>query len=133
MHGARHISLLLFLCFSIFLLHNLVPHHHHAEIVGVPVGSDCPIAHGDHQDRKSDHGHHPIHCHAFNDIVFDKYSPAKIHPQGRAIHAGVIHGQDMILHPPAAVGPSSKDYDHIPGLASWYFVARPLRAPPVSA
>lgn len=87
----RHISLILTLCFSVFLGHSLVPHHHHAEQVHVPLSSDCPI---DHEDRlppgdetdPDHHGHeHPLHCHAFNDVVFHKYNPVQVPEVSRDI------------------------------------------------
>ena len=77
----RHIALLFLFCFSAFLGHNLVPHHHHSEAFLNPIASDCPIEHEDYDshdhdtDSENHHaGEHPSHCHAFNDVVFNKYN-----------------------------------------------------------
>jgi len=71
---------LLLVCFSVFLGHNLVPHHHHSEVFNSPITTDCPFDHGDHQghdhkrDASAEADEHPVHCHAFNGVVFEKYT-----------------------------------------------------------
>lgn len=72
-------AMLLLICFSAFLGHNLVPHHHHSEVFLNPIATGCPVQHDDHHacdlphDGKDPHqGDSSTHCHAFNDVVFDK-------------------------------------------------------------
>ena len=85
----RHIAILLLICFSVFLGHNLVPHHHHSEVLANPLPGQCPIQHADHhacdQDQQpegKDHQSedHPLHCHAFNDVVFEKHHSDLVKP-----------------------------------------------------
>jgi hypothetical protein len=64
----HHIGQLLLLCFSVFLAHSLVPHHHHSEVIATHTGDSCPIDHEDHHEP----GDHPAHCHAFNELAFNK-------------------------------------------------------------
>lgn len=61
----RYTVWLLMICFSAYLGHNLVPHHHHGEAFPNPMAGSCPENHIP--------GKHPIHCHAFNDTVFEKF------------------------------------------------------------
>jgi hypothetical protein len=68
MIGKNHIGQLLLLCFSVFLGHNLVPHHHHSELIIPHPGDSCPIEHEDHRATCD----HPAHCHAFNKVAFNK-------------------------------------------------------------
>jgi hypothetical protein len=63
-----HSGPLLLLCFAVFLGHNLIPHHHHSELVTNQAGESCPIGHEDHTET----GNHPAHCHAFNEVTFYK-------------------------------------------------------------
>jgi len=63
-----HIGQLLLLCFSVFMAHSLVPHHHHSELIATQTGESCPMDHEDHHET----GDHPAHCHAFNEVAFNK-------------------------------------------------------------
>ena len=128
----RRISLLLFICFSVFLGHNLVPHHHHAEVVSVPVSCECPVEHGDHNEDDQGPGDHPMHCHAFNDVVFYKYNTHKIQPQAREISTLIALIHRSLPEPPDLTGFSSYISIKIPDKSFEYFGARSLRAPPVS-
>lgn len=65
----RKIAILLLICFSAFLGHNLVPHHHISEDLFNPLAASSPV------------DQHPTHCHAFNDVAFDKFNPAVYNPQ----------------------------------------------------
>ena len=106
----RYIAILLLICFSAFLGHNLVPHHHHSETLQSPIATDCPVEHADQhccdqdaeaEDHKADHqaGHHPSHCHAFNDVVFEKYHTQLVKPlSGFTLVFAVSHA-DLIPDP----------------------------------
>lgn len=62
------ISFFLLLIFSVMVGHGVIPHHHHAEAAVNPVTDSCPIQHEDHHRS----GNGPVHCHAFNELVFCK-------------------------------------------------------------
>lgn len=131
MNSNQYISILLSSIFAVFLGHNLVPHHHHSEIVSVPVSSECPVEHGDHHEGDHDTDHHPIHCYAFNDVVFDKYSSPQIQPQAKVIQYMTV--ADSMTNPDAPVNAGISGYIclKIPDPAAWYVGARPLRGPPL--
>ena len=130
MRGFRQISILLSIIFGVFLGHNLVPHHHHAEKINVPVTARCPVEHGDHRDAH-EADHHPMHCHAFNDVVFDKYSPRQIQPRVKMVQSTIV--PVPIATQAAAADDGTPVYVclKIPDPPSRYFGARSLRAPPV--
>jgi len=74
MKGRQHIALLLLLAFFAYLSHAMVPHHHHDGVLRHTEESNCTHSH-DHEDAAS-HDHEeeaPLHCHAFNNLVFEKY------------------------------------------------------------
>ena len=95
----RRIALLLLISFSAFLGHNLVPHHHHTEALLNPIATDCPIEHEDHHSWDLDEegvshppDEHPDHCHAFNDVVFEKHNTQVVKPlSGRILVMLVSH------------------------------------------
>lgn len=94
----KHIAYLLLICFSAFLGHNLVPHHHHSEIYQSPIATDCPFEHGDHlghahhHDKSTTPQEHTVHCHAFNDVVFEKYNAPTLRPWAASIQVMIIPG-----------------------------------------
>jgi len=104
----RHIASLLLICFSAYLGHNLVPHHHHREVILNPLATDCPVEHGDrhccHQDGEAEYPHsapHPAHCHAFNDVVFEKHHPQLIKPASRFTLVLAVPHADLVPDSPA--------------------------------
>ena len=106
MNVNRYMAGMLLLCFSVFLGHNLVPHHHHSGVFPNPITSACPHEHGDHQghdhdsdaDTKADQ--HPIHCHAFNDVVFEKTSVAIYNPGSIQVLAMLVTEQALVQEEP---------------------------------
>jgi len=99
----RHIAWLLLMCFSAFLGHNLVPHHHHSEAFLNPIATDCPVEHGDHhgcdQDGDAEDHHsdqHPTHCHAFNDVVFEKHPSKVLTPDSRQIRITITSAPELV-------------------------------------
>ena len=127
----RHIAILLSICFAVFMGHNLVPHHHHSEVVSIPVSSECPVEHGDHHDEDHDAESHPIHCHAFNDVVFHKYGTSNIQPQVRMILEMIPSESISVQDPPVISGTFRYLCIKIPDKSFQTFGARSLRAPPV--
>ncbi len=80
MKGLKYISVLLLVNIGILVGHNLVPHHHHVTSVDHPSPNECPVR---HECPTTSHEHHDEtsgtkHCHAFNNIVFVKYSQSLV-------------------------------------------------------
>jgi hypothetical protein len=99
MNKRVHISILLLLSFSILLSHNLVPHHHHAELVEHAIDDDCPLEHNDHQcDEEA-----PVHCHAFNDLTFYKVSGQDVIQKVKIISTAAILIAEHLIEDPDAV------------------------------
>lgn len=129
MNLKRLISLLLFICFSIYLGHNLIPHHHHAEVAGHPRGGDCPVDHKDHCNPQG----HPLHCHAFNNLDFVKYDQSVIKQPVKLLSElltplspGTVDEPDAALFLRYALLKQ-------PDITLRCFGATPMRAPPFSA
>lgn len=74
----RIIANLLLICFSAFLGHNLVPHQHFSE----DLGDSCTA-----KDQ------HLPHCHAFNDVEFEKFNRTIYNPQSSQIQDMAESGQ----------------------------------------
>lgn len=134
-----YIASLLLLCFSVYLGHNLVPHHHHAEVFKSPLTAACPFEHGDHQghdhnsDSNSDENEHPTHCHAFNDVVFEKYSITLNYPGTSKIVDMEIPSQVFVLN--EALWRTSSPFIllKLPDKSHIDLGTRALRGPPVLA
>ena len=132
----RYIAALLLICFSAYLGHNLVPHHHHSAISG-PMATDCPFEHGDQHghdhDTDADADEHPTHCHAFNDVVFEKYSTPVIKSWAAQVLAMVLSGQSLV--PEVPLTPISDLFIFLlpPGKSHTELGTRALRAPPAFA
>ena len=124
----RQIAGLLLICFSVYLGHNLVPHHHHSELFHSPVTTDCPFGHG---DTAADE--HPLHCHAFNDVVFEKYTAPVIQPWTSQVLTMLVSSQ--FLAPEALVIVTSSPFTFLKLLYKSHTVigTRALRGPPAVA
>ena len=122
----NYISLLLFICYSVFVGHNLVPHHHHAEAMSVAFDGDCPIDHDDHHDADE----HPLHCRAFNSVDFVNYGQVEIQQPVRVISTLTIPISQLQLEPPFALEFQRFIFLKIPDKSTDYFGAISLRAPP---
>lgn len=129
----RHIAGLLLICFSAFLGHNLVPHHHHSEIYHSPLTTECPLEHDETQNHEHNHDskEHPTHCHAFNDVVFEKYSVPILRPWAGTQLALIVPGQPSL--PEVEPGHSSNTFVvlKLPCKTAAYLGSGGLRAPPV--
>jgi hypothetical protein len=131
----RYIAGLLFICFSAFLGHNLVPHHHHSEVFHSPVATSCPFEHGDHHehndsDTEADSEEHPIHCHAFNDVVFKKIHSSVNQVFSAQVQHMLVPFQVLVPElPPVKL---SKHYSllKLPCSSHTDYGTRALRAPP---
>ncbi len=100
MNIKRYIAGLLLVCFSVFLGHNLVPHHHHSEVFNSPIATDCPFEHGDQHghdhDSDAETNEHPTHCHAFNDVIFEKYNSPVVKPWSSQVPIKLVSSQTII-------------------------------------
>jgi hypothetical protein len=129
----RNIAGILILCFSVFLGHNLIPHHHYTDLFGGPVSSACPLQHGDQsgtQDHEGDGILPPKHCHAFNDVVLDKFSVPETIPVRLLMQLMEIPHQTRMSQLPAWNTCSLENSRPLPGYDDPATVIRALRAPP---
>ena len=135
----RHIAGLLLICFSAFLGHNLVPHHHHSEASINPIATACPVEHSDHQghdhdiDADTEAEEHPTHCHAFNDVVFVKYKVAINNPGTSQLLSMVVSRQAIALKEPLMFSSSLYILLKLPCKSHADLGTRALRGPPVFA
>ena len=102
----RHIALLFLICFSAFLGHSLVPHHHHGEALLNPIATDCNVPHGDHhccdlpiEGNDPHQGDSNTHCHAFNDVVFAKYQAKAFIPLSGFARIMLASAKDLVPGP----------------------------------
>ena len=136
---SRPISNLLLICFSAFLGHNLVPHHHHSEVYYNPIATDCPFEHEDHhgnehdQDAKSVPAEHPTHCHAFNDLVFQKFSAPELHPWTGSTQALLTPCHSSLSEEGQFTSPHKYADLKLPRRNTIFPGSTGLRAPPVFA
>jgi len=125
-HRIKHISLFLLFGFSILLLHSLVPHHHHAEVLSGTVHKECPVEHNDHHDSDNQ----PWHCHAFNNVDLYNYSSTISQHPSKVMVKLIIPVPELSVEKP----PSKREYLYS-GINKQYRPVRPpgiisLRAPP---
>jgi hypothetical protein len=133
MHFNRYIAGILIFCFSVFLGHNLIPHHHYTDLFGGPVSSACPLQHGEksgNQDHGGDGVLPPTHCHAFNDVVLEKFSVPETTPVRLLMKLMEIPLQTRISRLPAWNARSLDNSRPLPGYDDPATVIRALRAPP---
>ena len=135
----RYLAGLLLLCFSVFLGHNLVPHHHHSEVSLRPISTACPVEHSDHQghdhnsDADAEAEEHPIHCHAFNDVVFVKYKVTINNPGTGQLLSMVVSGQTSALEEMLMLTYSLFPLLKLPCKSHADLGTRALRGPPAFA
>ena len=125
---------MLLVCFSVFLGHNLVPHHHHSEVFNSPIATDCPIEHGDQHghDHNSDAeaNEHPTHCHAFNDVVFEKYNSPIVKPWSNQVLVKLVSSQTIVPEVPLDLVSSQYIFLKLPCSSHTDIGTRALRGPP---
>jgi hypothetical protein len=133
----RYLAGLLLFCFSAFLGHNLVPHQHISEILYSPIATACPFEHGDqpghHQPGNEDanQDRHSTHCHAFNDVVFEKFSPSVYHPRTDQLQVTMVPGQALAPEIPILITASPVTFFKQDCRSFTDKGPRALRAPPV--
>ncbi len=123
----RYLAGLLLLCFSVFLGHNLVPHHHHSEVSLSPIATACP---SEHSDIDAEAEEHPIHCHAFNDVLFVKYKVTINNPSTGQLLSMVVSGQAIALGEPLMLTSSLYILLKLPCKSHADLGTRTLRGPP---
>jgi len=125
----KHISFLLLLSFSILLSHNLVPHHHHAEILESAIDDDCPVEHNDHHcDEEA-----PVHCHAFNDLSFYNIGGQYVLQQVRIIYDAEILIAELVNEDPNTFVTGRILNFEVPPSLPGNFSSLTTRGPPVFA
>ena len=68
MNRKRPIAILLLLCFSVVLIHSMVPHHHHHGVIADSPASCCDGQHSSHNPNSSHRRHSPISQHNHQDL-----------------------------------------------------------------
>lgn len=129
----RHIAGLLLFCFSAFLGHNLVPHHHFAEDFQSSMATACPLDHGDHQGHDRNSEEHPTHCHAFNDVVFEKYNAYASNARTSQVQIVFNTGQAWVPEVPGVLALNQSTHLILPFKSCFVLGTRALRAPPLFA
>jgi hypothetical protein len=138
MSANRHIAVLLICCFSAYLVHNLVPHHH-SEIVQSPVASHCDHDHegSDEHERQHDHDRDAkepsSHCHAFNDATFQKCSAPSIRPWEGVLQTMLVPDQLALTEENQGGSAFRITLRELPCRSAVYLSTRGLRAPPMYA
>ncbi len=129
-----YIASLLLLCFSAFLGHNLVPHHHHSEVFRSPIATDCPFEHGDQHrhdhDSDAETNEHPTHCHAFNDVIFEKYNSPVVKPWSSQVQIKLVSSQTIVPELPLDLISSPCIFLKLPCSSRTDIGTRALRGPP---
>jgi hypothetical protein len=76
------------------MAHNIIPHDHH--ITGTDNGEreSCPAS----EERQHHHPLFPAHCHAFNDLAAEKFTPVVAKYDTGNSFAAVIWLPEAIIH-----------------------------------
>ena len=76
------------------MAHNIIPHDHH--LTGTDNGEreSCPVS----EERQHHHPHFPAHCHAFNDLAAEKFTPVVAKNDTGNSFAAVIWLPEEIIH-----------------------------------
>jgi hypothetical protein len=119
---------LLFLLFAgmALLFHMIIPHDHHFSCPESGVRDSCPV-----QNERSDH--HPLlpgHCHAFNDLAAEKFSPVIIRQYNQYGIATIIWLPDYII-PGVHISPTILPASDKPFQQIFIPDLFPFRGPPV--
>jgi len=64
----------------------IIPHDHHLSASASLSGESCPFSH----EKPHNHPLFPLHCHAFNDLVAEKFTPVVVHQITREKFVAVI-------------------------------------------
>jgi hypothetical protein len=133
----RYITGLLLLCFSVFLGHNLVPHDHLSEISCTPFADTCPSKQGDQtkherqNEANTNSDSHHAHCHAFNDVILEKFSPLVYNPEPVQWHPILIPGPESVADISLLLTPNLFPFYWQSCSSSSDIRTQALRAPPV--
>jgi hypothetical protein len=86
-------SFFLLLAGMAIIAHMAIPHDHHLSVTMSGLKESCTLSH-----EKS--GHHPVlpaHCHAFNDLAAEKFSPVIVKQESQTSFVSVIWRPDNII------------------------------------
>lgn len=89
----RSISIILLLIFAAFMAHNMVPHHHHDGEFHADEKECCEHEHAEYpgaEDQQEDK--HSGHCHAFNNLDFEKNTTLKAKSSTKQLKSLVLTG-----------------------------------------
>jgi hypothetical protein len=118
--------LFIFAVLTIFA-HMVIPHDHHAAGSLSGVNDSCPLS-----GEKT--GHHPLfpnHCHAFNDLASEKFTPV-IRQFNNVSHVMLVPANDFVNYGLCEAAPANLAFaEHSP--VSYLTDQSPFRAPPYFA
>jgi hypothetical protein len=119
-------SLFLWLAVVVIMAHTVIPHDHHTE-------SSCAIPDASCNAQENGNSHHnplPVHCHAFNDLVCEKFSFSffKLH---HSAYSYLSISVQIVSANVARTGMIVRFYDiQFPLASSGLTASDPFRAPP---
>jgi hypothetical protein len=73
--------------------HMVIPHDHHLSLMESGLKDFCPVS----DDRSGHHPLFPSHCHAFNDLAAEKFTPIIIEQDNQPGLATVIWSPDYVI------------------------------------
>ena len=127
MGSKKLISVFLLLTFSVLLVHNVFPHHHHAE-------TETGTIHGLCFDKNHDCDHNenrPEHCHYCSEINFYKIDSPASHQKIRTVIVFVVPTLNSSSNFPLYSESHRYATLKIPSIPLDYYGSLSLRAPPV--
>jgi len=75
------------------VVHMVIPHDHHLSGSSAGLKNSCSMSH----ERSHHRPLFPAHCHAFNDLAAEKFSPVIIKQETQTSFASIVWYPDYIL------------------------------------
>jgi hypothetical protein len=116
--------LFLWLAMTIIMAHAVIPHDHHSEISTTDTSCNA------HENGTDRHNPLPVHCHAFNDLVCEKFTFSFLKLHNTSVNYLPLLVQ-LVTVTVARTGQLVIFYDgHFPMVGSELTASDPFRAPP---
>ena len=117
----------LWLAGLVIMVHLLIPHDHHSEASGLSKEEAC---HAGNTGHPANSPGFPIHCHALNNLTFEKTSPYfAVYNYFPTYILSISNFSDFSLATSASCNTRVKDFQK-PFKASDFLQLSPFRAPP---
>lgn len=75
------------------VVHMIIPHDHHLAATVIGVKESCPFS----QHKSEHHPFFPAHCHAFNDLAAEKFTPFIVKLESQTSFVSIIWRPDYII------------------------------------